>query len=154
MEIEGQYHNVYVIKRPGVDQFMKRVGELYEVVVFTASVSKVTVSSCRHLQERILICISTEIRFLTNLTSTMLCIIACSGNPAIITKAITSKISRRSAVTFARPSSSTTRPLHTSSIHNMLYQSAVGFQMPTTTSCLTSFQFWKILQVQTSETSV
>ncbi|KAK0123013.1 hypothetical protein ONS96_010026 [Cadophora gregata f. sp. sojae] len=46
VEIEGQYHNVYVIKRPGVDQFMKRVGELYEVVVFTASVSKV----CRQLQ--------------------------------------------------------------------------------------------------------
>lgn len=42
VEIEGQYHNVYVIKRPGVDQFMKRVGELYEVVVFTASVSKVS----------------------------------------------------------------------------------------------------------------
>ncbi len=41
VEIEGQYHNVYVIKRPGVDQFMKRVGEMYEVVVFTASVSKV-----------------------------------------------------------------------------------------------------------------
>ena len=42
VEIEGQYHNIYVIKRPGVDQFMKRVGELYEVVVFTASVSKVS----------------------------------------------------------------------------------------------------------------
>lgn len=40
VEIEGQYHNVYVIKRPGVDEFMRRVGELYEVVVFTASVSK------------------------------------------------------------------------------------------------------------------
>ncbi|KAL9607941.1 MAG: hypothetical protein Q9167_007192 [Letrouitia subvulpina] len=40
VEIEGQFHNVYVIKRPGVDQFMKRVGELYEVVVFTASVAK------------------------------------------------------------------------------------------------------------------
>ncbi|KAI5208493.1 NIF-domain-containing protein [Aureobasidium subglaciale] len=40
VEIEGTYHNVYVIKRPGVDAFMKRVGELYEVVVFTASVSK------------------------------------------------------------------------------------------------------------------
>ncbi|KAH8700565.1 HAD-like domain-containing protein [Talaromyces proteolyticus] len=40
VEIEGQWHNIYVIKRPGVDQFMKRVGELYEVVVFTASVSK------------------------------------------------------------------------------------------------------------------
>jgi RNA polymerase II subunit A small phosphatase-like protein len=41
VEIEGNYHNVYVIKRPGVDEFMRRVGELYEVVVFTASVSKV-----------------------------------------------------------------------------------------------------------------
>ncbi|KAI9706775.1 MAG: hypothetical protein M1820_004746 [Bogoriella megaspora] len=40
VEIEGQYHNVYVIKRPGVDAFMKRVGELYEIVVFTASVAK------------------------------------------------------------------------------------------------------------------
>jgi RNA polymerase II subunit A small phosphatase-like protein len=29
-----------VIKRPGVDAFLKRVGEIYEVVVFTASVSK------------------------------------------------------------------------------------------------------------------
>lgn len=40
VEIDSQYHNVYVIKRPGVDEFMKRVGELYEVVVFTASVSR------------------------------------------------------------------------------------------------------------------
>jgi len=40
VEIEGQYHNVYVIKRPGVDAFMKKMGELYEVVVFTASLSK------------------------------------------------------------------------------------------------------------------
>lgn len=44
VEIEGQYHNIYVIKRPGVDQFMKRIGELYEVVVFTASVSKVSLT--------------------------------------------------------------------------------------------------------------
>ncbi|KAK9468599.1 HAD-like domain-containing protein [Lipomyces arxii] len=40
VEIEGQYHNVYVIKRPGVDEFMRQVGQLYEIVVFTASVSK------------------------------------------------------------------------------------------------------------------
>lgn len=40
VEIEGNYHNVYVMKRPGVDEFMKRVGELYEIVVFTASVPK------------------------------------------------------------------------------------------------------------------
>lgn len=47
VEIEGQYHNIYVIKRPGVDQFMKRVGELYEIVVFTASVSKVCTTDSR-----------------------------------------------------------------------------------------------------------
>ncbi|KAG0142331.1 hypothetical protein CROQUDRAFT_67319 [Cronartium quercuum f. sp. fusiforme G11] len=40
VEIENAVHNVYVIKRPGVDQFMKKMGEIYEVVVFTASLSK------------------------------------------------------------------------------------------------------------------
>jgi RNA polymerase II subunit A small phosphatase-like protein len=42
VEIEYHWHNVYVIKRPGVDQFLKKMGEIYEVVVFTASLSKVT----------------------------------------------------------------------------------------------------------------
>lgn len=41
IEIEGNKHNVFVLKRPGVDEFMKRMGELYEIVVFTASLSKV-----------------------------------------------------------------------------------------------------------------
>ena len=41
VEIEYHWHNVYVIKRPGVDAFLKRMGEIYEVVVFTASLSKV-----------------------------------------------------------------------------------------------------------------
>lgn len=41
IEIDGQPHNVFVLKRPGVDTFMKRMGEIYEVVVFTASLSKV-----------------------------------------------------------------------------------------------------------------
>lgn len=40
VEIDGQYQDVYVIKRPGVDEFMRRTGELFEIVVFTASVSK------------------------------------------------------------------------------------------------------------------
>ncbi|KAJ8655180.1 hypothetical protein O0I10_009215 [Lichtheimia ornata] len=40
VEIENQYHNVYVLKRPGVDEFMRKMGEQYEVVVFTASLSK------------------------------------------------------------------------------------------------------------------
>lgn len=41
MEIDNQYHNVYVLKRPGVDEFMRRMGQVYEIVVFTASLSKV-----------------------------------------------------------------------------------------------------------------
>mgnify|MGYP003365963386 CR=1 FL=1 len=40
VDIDDQIHNVYVIKRPGVDDFLKRVGAQYEVVVFTASVSR------------------------------------------------------------------------------------------------------------------
>lgn len=40
---------MYVIKRPGVDEFMRRVGELYEVVVFTASVSKVSAALVLYL---------------------------------------------------------------------------------------------------------
>jgi carboxy-terminal domain RNA polymerase II polypeptide A small phosphatase len=42
VEIEWQWHNVYVIKRPGVDAFLKKMGELFEIVVFTASLSKVS----------------------------------------------------------------------------------------------------------------
>ena len=42
VEIESQTHNVYVIKRPGVDNFLQKMGEIYEVVVFTASLSKVS----------------------------------------------------------------------------------------------------------------
>lgn len=32
---------IYVTKRPHVDEFLRRVGELYECVLFTASLSKV-----------------------------------------------------------------------------------------------------------------
>jgi len=40
VEIDDQVHQVYVAKRPGVDQFLKRMGALFEVVVFTASLAK------------------------------------------------------------------------------------------------------------------
>lgn len=43
VEIENQYHNVYVLKRPGVDEFLRKMGELYEIVIFTASVAKVNI---------------------------------------------------------------------------------------------------------------
>ncbi|KAK9762486.1 hypothetical protein K7432_011718 [Basidiobolus ranarum] len=40
VEIEGQYHSVYVLKRPGVDEFLKEVGKIFEIVIFTASLAK------------------------------------------------------------------------------------------------------------------
>ncbi|EKM54186.1 uncharacterized protein PHACADRAFT_162559 [Phanerochaete carnosa HHB-10118-sp] len=40
VEIENNWHNFYVLKRPGVDNFLRKMGEIYEVVVFTASLSK------------------------------------------------------------------------------------------------------------------
>ena len=34
-------HQVYVLKRPFVDEFLKKMGELFECVLFTASLAKV-----------------------------------------------------------------------------------------------------------------
>lgn len=41
VEIDGKVSSVYVLKRPGVEEFMNRMNELYEVVIFTASLGKV-----------------------------------------------------------------------------------------------------------------
>lgn len=41
VEIDGGVDDVYVAKRPGVDEFLRRMGALFEIVVFTASLSKV-----------------------------------------------------------------------------------------------------------------
>ncbi|XP_068123505.1 carboxy-terminal domain RNA polymerase II polypeptide A small phosphatase 2 [Hyperolius riggenbachi] len=40
VEIEGTTHQVYVLKRPYVDEFLLRMGQLYECVLFTASLAK------------------------------------------------------------------------------------------------------------------
>ncbi|CAM4856226.1 unnamed protein product [Rotaria socialis] len=40
VEIDGQVHQVYVTKRPHVDEFLRCVGERYECVLFTASLAK------------------------------------------------------------------------------------------------------------------
>jgi len=40
VEIEEQVHKVYVLKRPGVDQFLQKLGPLFEIVIFTASLAK------------------------------------------------------------------------------------------------------------------
>ena len=43
IKIEQTWHEVYVTKRPGVDDFLQRVARDYEVVVFTASLSLVRI---------------------------------------------------------------------------------------------------------------
>lgn len=40
IELDNSIHRVYVRKRPGVDWFLKEVAKHYELVVFTASLSK------------------------------------------------------------------------------------------------------------------
>jgi len=40
VEIDGTIHQVYVLKRPHVDEFLRKMGELYECVLFTASLAK------------------------------------------------------------------------------------------------------------------
>lgn len=35
-------HHVYVLKRPGVDEFLIECAKLFEIVVYTASLSKVS----------------------------------------------------------------------------------------------------------------
>ena len=41
VEIEGVIHQVYVLKRPYCDEFLHRMGEMFECVLFTASLAKV-----------------------------------------------------------------------------------------------------------------
>jgi len=40
VEIDGVIHQVYVAKRPYVDEFLQKMGELYECILFTASLAK------------------------------------------------------------------------------------------------------------------
>ncbi|XP_076868772.1 CTD (carboxy-terminal domain, RNA polymerase II, polypeptide A) small phosphatase-like a isoform X3 [Brachyhypopomus gauderio] len=40
VEIDGTIHQVFVLKRPHVDEFLQKMGELFECVLFTASLAK------------------------------------------------------------------------------------------------------------------
>ena len=40
VEFEGMIYNIYVLIRPGAIDFIKKVAKLYEVIIFTASISK------------------------------------------------------------------------------------------------------------------
>ena len=38
--MEGRTSNIYVLKRPHVDTFLKQVANYFEVIIYTASLSK------------------------------------------------------------------------------------------------------------------
>lgn len=40
VEIDSTIHSVYVLKRPHLDEFLVKMAKLYEIVIFTASLSK------------------------------------------------------------------------------------------------------------------
>lgn len=48
IEIDGTVHNVFVLKRPYVDEFLEAIGDLFEIVLFTASLSKASASNVYH----------------------------------------------------------------------------------------------------------
>ncbi|XP_061820881.1 CTD (carboxy-terminal domain, RNA polymerase II, polypeptide A) small phosphatase-like a isoform X5 [Nerophis lumbriciformis] len=52
VEIDGNVHQVYVLKRPHVDHFLQKMGELFECVLFTASLAK-----CLHCKHSDLVCV-------------------------------------------------------------------------------------------------
>jgi RNA polymerase II subunit A small phosphatase-like protein len=40
VEMEGRTSNIYVLKRPCVDYFLQQVAKVFEVIIYTASISK------------------------------------------------------------------------------------------------------------------
>ena len=40
IDIENKIHDIHVLIRPGIQNFLKKLAKLYEIVIFTASVSK------------------------------------------------------------------------------------------------------------------
>ena len=40
IELEGEIHQIHVLIRPGVQEFLENMSKLYEIIIFTASVSK------------------------------------------------------------------------------------------------------------------
>ena len=90
VEIEYQWHHFHVLKRPGVDNFLKKMGEIYEIVIFTASLSKVEMLLSVIMQYVDLVN-SMPIRSLISLISIKWWHIGYSGRVVIVTRAIMSR---------------------------------------------------------------
>jgi RNA polymerase II subunit A small phosphatase-like protein len=48
IEFEGKIHDIYVLKRPGVEDFLEKMARHYEIVIFTASLSRVKIYIYKH----------------------------------------------------------------------------------------------------------
>lgn len=53
VEIEGVIHQVYVLKRPHCDEFLRKMGEMFECVLFTASLAKVSIFLIAHFYSKV-----------------------------------------------------------------------------------------------------
>lgn len=42
IELDNRIHDIHVLVRPGVDEFLEKMAKHYELIIFTASLSKVT----------------------------------------------------------------------------------------------------------------
>lgn len=108
VEIDFQWHNIYVIKRPGVEEFLRKMGEIYEVVVFTASVSKVRFSAFATCRKAKFGC-STPMQYLINLTSIKRSHIVSSAKVVTSTKGTTSRFVLLNSPIFFFKANQTTR---------------------------------------------
>ncbi len=43
IEFENKIHDIHVLVRPGVEEFLEKMAKHYELVIFTASLSKVKI---------------------------------------------------------------------------------------------------------------
>jgi len=43
VDIEGRLCNIFVLKRPGAEHFLQQLSKYYELVIYTASLSKVRI---------------------------------------------------------------------------------------------------------------
>lgn len=56
IELEGRIHDIHVLIRPGAKEFLDKMAEIYELVIFTASLSKVSCISIKYYYFVILVC--------------------------------------------------------------------------------------------------
>ncbi len=43
IHLENQIHDIFVLIRPGVEEFLEKLAQCYELVIFTASLSQVKI---------------------------------------------------------------------------------------------------------------